>query len=141
MIVSGSAETNKKELSGEFLQNPETTGFCEDENNNIIDVILKTPASVFSEVNPPFVAEGEIGKVVIEVSEIKNHGDLSGRDLPDQHPISAISGLEEALSELKPELSTSTEAFEMLSEEGVIVPAYQDGRVFTDSTGSIIYIV
>lgn len=31
---------------------------------------------------------------------ITNHKDLSGRDLSDQHPISAITGLEEALDKL-----------------------------------------
>lgn len=39
---------------------------------------------------------------------VKNHKDLSGRDLDDQHPISAITGLENALADKQGTLTAGT---------------------------------
>lgn len=60
-----------------------------------------TPIEVTSETQ-----ETKIG--VTSETQVKNigvkssahHDDLTGRDLPDQHPISAITGLQEALVEV-----------------------------------------
>ena len=49
---------------------------------------------------PSFEVDGETKQPEISVGiqvGIENHKDLKGRDLPDQHPISAIIGLQEAL--------------------------------------------
>lgn len=44
--------------------------------------------------------EIELGPISIDVAFEKDHSKLLNRDLPDQHPISSIIGLEEALAEI-----------------------------------------
>lgn len=58
-----------------------------------------TPIEVTSETQETEIeVTSETQETEIEVGELA-HGDLSGRDLPDQHPIDAITGLREALNQ------------------------------------------
>lgn len=62
-----------------------------------------------------------------------DHRELTNRDAENQHPISAITGLEEAL-----EQPTSDDALEILYDTGIIDPVTDsDGAVLTDADGSI----
>jgi hypothetical protein len=45
-----------------------------------------------------------------------DHNDLTGRDLPDQHPISAITGLEDALSELSGGIDSNHQAISDINQ-------------------------
>jgi hypothetical protein len=69
---------------------------------------------------------------------VTNHNYLSGRTLPDQHPISAITGLEEALAEdknaefsafdLTDQMDGVTQEFEIPDTTGLHVALYYGGQ-------------
>lgn len=59
-----------------------------------------TPIEVTSETQETEIeVTSETQKTEIEVGGLA-HGDLSGRDLPDQHPIDAITGLRDELDNI-----------------------------------------
>lgn len=64
-------------------------------------------------------SESELRRV--RVNQFLEHGNLQGRDLPDQHPISAITGLQEALNTI-PDDYVSEAEFEaaLLEKQDVI---------------------
>lgn len=60
-----------------------------------------TPIEVKSETQETSInVRSETQVKSIGVKSSAHHDDLTGRDLPDQHPITAITGLQEALIEL-----------------------------------------
>lgn len=60
-----------------------------------------TPIEVKSETQETSInVRSETQVKSINVKSSAHHDDLTGRDLPDQHPIDAISGLREALLEV-----------------------------------------
>lgn len=76
-----------------------------------------TPIEVTSETQETEIeVTSETQETEIEVGGLA-HADLSGRDLPDQHPVSAITGLQEALLE-KQDVLTAGENIQI--ENGVI---------------------
>lgn len=62
---------------------------------------VSTADVTFEVENNPDEVDVEGGALLV----IDNHKDLKGRDLPNQHPISAITGLETALNEKQPVIS------------------------------------
>lgn len=57
-------------------------------------------------LSSPLSIRGNIGAGVTRVV-IKNHDELDHRDLDDQHPISAITGLNNELLSIKRDISTN----------------------------------
>lgn len=69
-------------------------------NENIPSFEVSESLQTGVENHPSFEVDGETKQPEISVGVqvgIENHKELKGRDLPDQHPISAITGLQEAL--------------------------------------------
>ena len=62
-----------------------------------IDIALDMRVDPENEVTMSVDDGDEVNFGVGETVVIKNHAILDNRDLPDQHPISAITGLQEAL--------------------------------------------
>lgn len=63
---------------------------------NVVEIELEVPAHQTTEVESEVVA-GTAIEVEVNKAIIGNHGSLTGRDLQNQHPIGAITGLEESL--------------------------------------------
>lgn len=70
---------------------------------------------------------------------ITDHGELTNRDLPDQHPIAAISGLEDALNEI---LQDKHFVFSQPSASAVWEISHPLGKMpsvtVVDSAGSVV---
>ena len=72
------------------------------ENNIIIEnnSDIKTVKARFKNDNAIIMEIEAVSEVKrVNVSSAKNHNSLYNRDLPDQHPIDAITGLREALNQ------------------------------------------
>ena len=65
----------------------------------------------------------------------QNHKDLEGRDLPDQHPISAITGLQDALDETTQQIENEKE--ERIAADENLQEQIDDisGEVVTEISG------
>lgn len=77
-----------------------------------------------ADVNVNFELEPDVtflADLTVETSTPTVHGELSGRDYPNQHPISAITGLEQELSDLSSETQEGKTAYETIQTYGNIV--------------------
>ena len=74
----------------------------------VTDGNLQNPITVNGEVNLKNVIDGS-GGAAVSVGGTRNHNVLRNRDLPNQHPISAITGLQEALANVKNKIKTTAE--------------------------------
>lgn len=97
-----------------------------------------TPIEVTSETQETKISvTSETQVKSIGVKSSAHHDDLTGRNLPDQHPISAITGLQEALVEV----SDKTFVFEQGTASQVWEIEHnldkQASVTFVDSSGSV----
>jgi hypothetical protein len=77
-----------------------------------------------ADVNVNFELEPDVtflADLTVETTTPTVHGELSGRDYPNQHPISAITGLEQELSDLGSETQKGKTAYETIQTYGNIV--------------------
>lgn len=83
----------------------------------MVDVMFvndTTPVKVTSET--------QVTKIAVKSSTgTDNHDELSNRDLPDQHPISAITGLQEALDEIPADYVSDAELEAALLEKQDVI--------------------
>lgn len=97
-----------------------------------------TPIEVTSETQETSInVRSETQVKSINLKSSAHHDDLTGRDLPDQHPISAITGLQDILNKLW------TYTFEQAVASDTWIIKHNLGRnpsvVIVDSAGTVFY--
>lgn len=99
-----------------------------------------TPIDVTSETQETKISvksENQVKNIRVKSQGTDKHNELYNRDLPDQHPISAITGLQEALVEV----SDKTFVFEQGTASQVWEIEHnldkQASATFVDSSGSV----
>ena len=100
----------------------------------MLNIDLDMRVSDGEEVSMSLDEADEVQFGVGEAIVIKDHAILDNRDIPDQHPISAITGLSATLDELLDDIPTKVS--QLQNDSGFLTSAVTS---FNGSTGAVVY--
>ena len=95
--IIGQVSTNEIDLEATIDSNGELNGNIE--TQNALNGTISYDVGLNGEVSNKDTLQGSLGATTLKLSTNK-HNELINRDLPNQHPISAIEGLQEEITKI-----------------------------------------